>query len=192
MEQILFINACVRTGSRTMQLAQHVLSQLEGACHTCQLQDEGLLPLNRERLANRDALLAKGKMDDACFRWAKQFAQADTIVIAAPYWELSFPALLKIYLENITVTGITFTYENNRPVGLCRAKRLIYVTTAGGPIFADFGFAQVEALARNFFGIREVLCCSAEGLDIIGADVTALLENAKNCFERELKGEITV
>ena len=58
MEQILFINACVRTGSRTMQLAQHVLSQLEGACHTCQLQDEGLLPLNRARLANRDALLA--------------------------------------------------------------------------------------------------------------------------------------
>lgn len=48
--------------------------------------------------------------------------------------DLSFPARLKIYLENIYVTGIVSKYdENGRPRGLCRAERLYYVTTAGGP-----------------------------------------------------------
>ena len=40
------------------------------------------------------------------FDLASQFQQADEIVIAAPYWDLSFPAILKLYLENIYVTGV--------------------------------------------------------------------------------------
>lgn len=41
------------------------------------------------------------------FKYAKQFAEADEIVIAAPYWDLAFPATVRIYFEAITVTGIT-------------------------------------------------------------------------------------
>ena len=53
----------------------------------------------------------------------KQFAAADVIVIAAPYWDLMFPAVLKTYLENITVTGITFCYsDQGRPQSMCKAK----------------------------------------------------------------------
>ena len=43
--------------------------------------------------------------------YAKQFAGADTIVIAAPFWDLSFPAILKTYIENIYVTGIVSRYS---------------------------------------------------------------------------------
>lgn len=81
-----------------------------------------------------ESLLKDGKFDDPMFRYAKQFANADEIVVAAPFWDLSFPAKLKIYLEQIAVAGITFRYTNGRPTGLCKAKKLTYITTSGGPI----------------------------------------------------------
>ena len=52
----------------------------------------------------------------------------------------AFPAKLKIYFEQITVSGLTFKYRNGNPLGLCKAKSLTYVTTSGGPIIADFGY----------------------------------------------------
>lgn len=54
--------------------------------------------------------MARGDYRDPLFRYAKQFAQAADIVVAAPYWDLSFPAILKVYLEQICVTGLTFQY----------------------------------------------------------------------------------
>ena len=88
---------------------------------------------------------------------------------------------LKTYLEQICVTGVTFAYgEDGRPYGLCKAARLYYVTTSGGPIFADqFGFGYVEALCKAFFGIEDVRFVKAEGLDIIGADIDGILASAK-------------
>ena len=115
------------------------------------------------------------------FRFAKQFASADTIVIAAPFWDLSFPAVVKIYFENITVSGITFEYsKEGRPTGKCQAKKLYYVTTAGGYIEKNnFGFEYVKAIAENFFGINDVRFFAAEGLDIFGADIQAIMDEAK-------------
>ena len=95
------------------------------------------------------------------FKYAKQFADSDTIVIAAPYWDLMFPALLKIYFEAITVTGITFKYSpEGQPIGLCKAKRLIYLTTAGGRVFDELnlGFDYSKKLATLFYGFPETVC----------------------------------
>ena len=108
----------------------------------------------------------------------------ETIVIAAPYWDLSFPAMLKQYLEQINVVGITFKYtEEGVPVGLCRARKLFYVTTAGG-FYApeDFGFGYVKALAQNYYGIPDVRKIEADGLDIDGADVDAIMKAAENAL----------
>ena len=67
------------------------------------------------------------------FEPARQFAAADKLVIAAPFWDMSFPAILKIYLERISVTDLTFGYsEEGAMVGLCRASKLLYITTRGG------------------------------------------------------------
>ncbi|MBR5295464.1 MAG: NAD(P)H-dependent oxidoreductase, partial [Clostridia bacterium] len=116
------------------------------------------------------------------FDLAKQFAEADTIVFAAPYWDMMFPSVLKTYLENITVCGITFRYtKEGRPQGMCKAKSVYYLTTAGGYIGSnDFGFLYIKALAENFFGIEKIHRFSAEGLDIIGADVDGILKKAKD------------
>ena len=177
---ILFVNGCVRENSRTLELAQAVLAKETDTIEEVRLYPDGPNGLNAETLRLRDALLTNQELDHPMFRWARQFAAADTIVIAAPYWDLAFPAKVRAYLEEVTVSGITFRYgENGIPQGLCRAKRLIYVTTAGGPIFQNYGYEYIKALAQGFYGIPDVSLVRAEGLDIRGADPEAIMVRAK-------------
>ena len=180
MEKILFINACIRPNSRTLELANHVLNTLSGEICEVKLYDEDLAPLNLSELELRHNAHLVNDYSNKSFKLAKQFANADTIVVSAPYWDLMFPAVVKNYFEKITVNGLTFAYgENGVPKGLCKAKRLIYVTTSGGPILHNFGFDYVASLAKCFYGITEVQFVSAQGLDVYGADVTKILEDAK-------------
>ena len=178
---ILFVNACVRPDSRTKQLADYLLEKLDGTVTEVDLSTEDIRPLNQETLEQRNACLAAGQLDAPLLRHAQQFAAADVVVVAAPYWDLSFPALLKAYVEAINVTGVTFVYtEDGRPQGLCRAKKLYYVTTAGGPILSDeYGYGYMECVCRMFYGISETYQVKAQGLDIIGADVAGILAEAR-------------
>ena len=75
------------------------------------------------------------------------------------------------------MVGITFRYTpEGIPEGLCRAERLYYVTTAGGDFFPEqYGFGYIQALAQNFYHIKDVKLIKATGLDIEGAPVE------KNC-----------
>lgn len=195
MEHILFVNACTRPDSRTYDLAQHILSKLDGYVDHLRLYDEHIPPLDLNGMAQREASARAGDLSAPILRYALQFAHADTIVMAAPYWDLLFPAVVRTYLESVTVTGVTFKYTpEGIPAGLCRAKKLIYVTTAGGPIMdLNFGFDYVKALSQLYFGIPEVLCFTAEGLDIVGADVNKLMTAAKQTVDKAFgKSERTV
>lgn len=180
-EQILHINACARPNSRTNELAQHLLNFLEGEITHINLYETKVSPLDSIELEKRTENIKKGNFSCVEFEQAKMFAEADTIVIAAPFWDLSFPAVLKLYIENITVSGITFEYsEKGRPVGKCKAKKLYYITTSGGYIDTNnFGFDYIKALAESFFGISDIRFCAAEGLDVIGTDVQAVMSEAK-------------
>ena len=98
----------------------------------------------------------------------KMIAQYDTIVIAAPYWDMMFPSALKIYYEHISVSGITFAYgQKGEEIGLCKAKKAVYITTSGGYIGnRNFGYEYTKSLF-NFMGINDIYFIKAEGLDII-------------------------
>ena len=179
-KQILYVNACVRKESRTRSLAKKLLARLDMPYEEIRLEDISFPAVTEEYLNTRDQLLSQEAFQDPLFDLARQFSEAETIVIAAPYGDLSFPAMLKQYLEQITVVGITFKYsEKGIPVGLCRAKRLFYVTTAGG-FFApeEYGFGYVKGLAQNYYGIQDVRKVEALGLDIYGADVDAIMTSA--------------
>lgn len=181
MNKILYINACCRENSRTNELAQCLLDSLKGSVQKLDLYEENLKPLDARLLYERDRILDEGKTDDESLALARQFASADTIVIAAPYWDLMFPSVLKVYLENITVSGVTFRYsEKGIPQSLCKAKNLYYITTSGGFIGKNnFGFDYIKAVAEAFFGIGNVRFFSAEGLDIYGADTDGILQKVK-------------
>ena len=179
---ILFINACVRQGSRTKMLADHLLSLRNEPFEEVRLDALTFPAVDRDFLIRRDRLIQAKAYSDPMFELARQFAAADDIVIAAPFWDLSFPAALKQDFEQINVLGVTFSYTpEGVPQGLCRAKSLTYITTAGGGFVPDeFGFGYVKALAQGYYGIREVRQFKAVGLDIDGADVDAIMQSARD------------
>jgi FMN-dependent NADH-azoreductase len=187
-KKILYINACVRKNSRTKRLADCLVSRLEGETEEVRLEDICFGISDERFITGRDRLLAAGVYDHPMFGLARSFAAADVIVIAAPFWDLSFPAALKQYFEQVNAIGITFRYtETGEPQGLCKAEKLYYVTTAGGPIYSDaFGYGYVKALAQTFYGIPETEMISAENLDMIGADVEAIL---RETIDKQIRRE---
>ena len=177
-EPILFINACVRKNSRTKRLADKLLVKLDKPYTELKLSDIEFPKVDEEFLNTRDKLISERHFDAPMFKLASQFAQAETIVIAAPFWDLSFPSVLKQYFEQINVVGITFKYsEDGVPLGLCKANRLFFVTTAGGNhVPEEYGFGYIKALSQGFYNIADVRMIRAVGLDILGADCEAILK----------------
>lgn len=178
---ILLINACVRTDSRTKRLTDALLKELDGEITEVVLSEIDFPVVDEAFLQKRDALIAEKQWDDPIFNLAMQFKSADTIVVAAPYWDLSFPSSLKQYFEQINAMGTTFDYsDEGLQIPLCKAEKLYYVTTAGGALVPyEFGFGYVKALAENFYGIKEVKLLTAVGLDIYGADVETIIKEAE-------------
>ena len=184
MKQVLLIDCCIRREeSRTKQLADAFLSALPADCNVTvlNLMDEKLAYFEGEFLGDRQRLLEKGELNHPRFRYAHQFAEADVIVMAAPFWDLGFPALLKVYIENISVDGITFGCNETGCFGTCKATDLVFLTTRGGyyegsPM--EMGSRYLEAL-KDFFGIGSYHCIAADGIDIAGADIADILDKAK-------------
>ena len=179
--KLLYINACVRAESRTKRLADKLLHKINETYDEVCLKDIRFPVMDEGFLQERARLASEEEFSNPMIKLAKQFAEAEEIVIAAPYWDLSFPASLKQYLEHINVVGITFKYtEEGVPVGLCKAKRLFVVSTAGG-FFApeEYGFGYIKALAENYYGIKDVRHIRALGLDIVGADEKKILLEAE-------------
>lgn len=190
MENLLFVNACVREGnSRTLKLARRFLEAWQGAHPNGVITEVDLIkarlsPQYPEVLRERDELWNAGRFDHAMFAPARQFAAAGKIVIAAPFWDLSFPAVLKIYLERISVSGITFGYDDQGAnLGLCKADKLLLITTRGGNFslpetaWMEMGARQLHALCA-MYGISSFKCLAAEGLDDVRNDAAALLGEA--------------
>ena len=187
MENLLFVNACVRgEKSRTLQLARRFLEAYQAkhpdtAVTERDLCADRLQPQYPEVLAERDALWSAGRLDQPMFDPARQFAAADKIVVAAPFWDLCFPAVLKIYLERVSVTDITFGYdEQEAMVGLCKASSLLLITTRGGNYAGtelEMGTPLLKALC-TMYGIPKFTCLDAEGLDDVRNDREAILASA--------------
>ena len=185
--KVLFINACMRgEKSRTLVLCRDYLEKLQAAHPDAEIEEVDLNSLELEVqdngvLEQRDALRHAGNFDHEMFDLAKQLIAADHVVIGAPYWDLSFPAKLKMYLERCSVDKLTFIYdEHGVPQGQCRADALVYITTSGGYIGElNYGFDYVKGLCGVLFGIKTFHFASAEGIDIFGTDVAAKLDEAK-------------
>ncbi|WP_037372374.1 NAD(P)H-dependent oxidoreductase [Anaerovorax odorimutans] len=182
--KILLINACTRPKSRTLKLAKHFIEvykkkNSEDEFTELRLYDEKELTyLDRRNIKLRNELIEKKQWDHPMFKYANEFAQMDRIIVAAPYWDLAFPAILKVYLENIFVCGITFAYDENGEIGLCNADKLLYITTAGGPLHGmDLGKQYIEAVCKEF-GIDKFDYLLAEGLDVKEWDTEKILNEA--------------
>lgn len=186
MSEILFVNCCVRDGSRTKRLAEYVLKKMGGNSEEVNISLSDLRPLDKALLEKRNDDIARGDYSNRMYDQARLFSSADNIVIAAPYWDLSFPSCLKVYIENISVLGLTFEYgTDGKPKGLCKANRFIYVTTSGGRIGEyNLGYDYIHALFTGLFGFEKGIFIKAEELDIDGKDPELILKSAMNDVDR--------
>lgn len=186
MKNILYINACIKreVDSRTNRLAQAYLKRsLEaqnGSLSVVNLEETVMHPLTGKSLAEREKAIAENDFSSASFDLARNFAAADEVVIAVPYWDMSFPAFLKLYIEQLCVNKLTFCYnEMGVPSGLTNIKKVVYLTTSGGYIGNNnFGFDYIKALFTTLFGVDDIKFFSAEGLDICGNDSEKILAAA--------------
>lgn len=178
--KLLYLDACPRRRglSRTLRLADAFLSECQSIGYETEYVELGALsltPHTGERLELRDKLIESGDYSHPMFAHAAKLKEADAVLIAAPYWDLGFPAVLKLYFENVIVAGLTFTTdERGGFVGLCRSRRLMYVTTAGGCVNVDFGFPYVYALS-DMLGLGDCSRIAGEGLDLWENDPEAIV-----------------
>ena len=192
--KLLFIDGCVSQrgpASRTRALAGAFLSAFQAAhpeaeVETVVLETLDAKPFLPAALDERDALASRGAFDAPVFDLARQFRGADRIVAAAPFWDLSFPAAMRTYIEHISVNGLCYHYEADGCHGDCRGTRLAYLTTGGD-------FQRPESLGVLYwkqlsamFGIPRFDYVFAGGLDVDPAKTAALLEAA--CQEARALG----
>ena len=187
---LLFVDGCIRGAqSRTRVLAQAFLDTLTAlrpdcTAETADLNVLRLVPLYGDTLAARDRAVAQRDWSNPWFAEAVRFQKADRIVIAAPFWEGTFPAALHTYIEHVCAAGLTFRYgEHGEQIGLCRAARAVFFGTKGGiysrgPAREDDFAARFLRTNLRMLGVPQLDVIEAEGLDIDGSDVDAILAEA--------------
>ena len=178
----LFVNACLRETSRTLRLAEAYLKKHVTDVKEVKIDTLNLLPFNNERLAAREADIAALDFDKPAYDMARDFMNADDSVIAAPLWDCSYPSMLKIYFEHLFVRDLLFRYDMGIPHGLCKAKRLTYITTAGGSIFEGNSLEQNLREMMALFGIEELQFIKADNLDVYVDEVDTMLEKVIAAF----------
>lgn len=190
MSKVLYIkaNAKEEGESRTFKISDSFIEEYK----VLNPSDEIItLDLYKEGIS----FLPVGKLDEVLvpdtgtgknhpiLKYAYQFLEADKYVIAEPFWNLSIPAILKAYIDYITVTGITFKYTAEGPVGLCFGKKAVNIVSRGGdysslPAAAfEMGDKYLRTLF-GFLGITDFQTIAANGIDVIGNDANAIVEEA--------------
>lgn len=94
MKSLVFIDACMRgKESRTRRIAEPIIDKLSERYEIIKY-DLNQLPLTivQEDLIQKRA---HGDYDSMSLSWAETIRDADRIVIAAPFWDMSYPAALK-------------------------------------------------------------------------------------------------
>ena len=172
--KLLFVDCCISQRgeeSRTARLCRAFLDALakKGGgleVERLDLRRAKLRPFTVAMLDARDALFRARAFDDEAYALARQFRDADGIVVGAPFWDLSFPAQLRIYLEHVSANGIAYYYDERGPHGNCKARWLVYLTTGGAPELAGSLGVEYWRQLCAMFGIKEYHSLFAGGLDI--------------------------
>lgn len=191
MKQLLVIDSTIRPHeiSRTAQLLDIFTRNFQEQHPDCKmeyliLRDLSLKPLLNEEITVRDILLQKQQFSHPMFDLAHQFADADRILIAAPFWDLSFPSILKIYVEHLCVNGITFGYGAKGLEGYCHADKLIFLQSSGGFVGQENPALSYVRSICQMFGIGQTEYFCAEGLDIKELDQGEIWKRAVEAVEK--------
>ena len=166
MKNLIYINACMRAGSRTLRIATPIIEELRKRykVETVDLTKNLYPAADNYTLEDRN----QGIVPQEHVALAKRIAAAGRIVIAAPFWDMSFPSALKVFFENMLLFGVTFDSNDKECYGLCKAEKVMYITTRGMDIGTGDPLEQatpyIKALS-HLWGWGELTVISAQNMD---------------------------
>lgn len=169
MKKLLYIDACIRDEmSRTKRIATPIVEALKQKyeVQTLVINDLDLSIVKKELITKRN----NGVIDPQVMSWAESVRDADRIVIAAPFWDMSFPAALKNFLELCSIFDVTFKSDEKTCYGNCKAEKMLYITTRGMDISTgdvlEQGTPYLKAISW-LWGIGPMQVVSAQNMDYI-------------------------
>ncbi len=168
MSKLVVINACVRQAdSRTLRIAQPVIEALAHRYETLRYdlpEMDGMLPLTPALFEER----GRGMVPQWALDAARDIAQAHRLLIAAPFWDMSFPALLKCFFEQTSLFDVTFTDTGKACKGLCQAPKVLYITTRGMDISTGDPLEQATPYLKaigTLWNLGELTTIAAQNMD---------------------------
>ncbi|EOU1841698.1 FMN-dependent NADH-azoreductase [Clostridium perfringens] len=192
MSKVLYIKANIKNEgeSRTFKVSDSFVEEYkknnpEDQIITLDLYKENIDFLRADDLGKLFGPKDEESKNNSILKYAYQFADADKYIIAAPMWNLSFPAILKAYIDYVSVSGITFKYTAEGPVGLLNNKKAVHIVSRGGG-YDNSPYEMGDRYLRTilgFFGIKDIETIAIDNLDVIGVNVK---EKVKEGIEKAI------
>jgi FMN-dependent NADH-azoreductase len=114
-------------------------------------------------------------------RLVDELIDADKVVISTPMYNLSVPAALKAWIDQIVRVGRTFGFGDNGLVGLLTGKKVAVIITSGSPLAGtpyDFEEPYLRGILA-FIGITDVTFVRVEGFSNPAIDKETLRTEAE-------------
>lgn len=169
MNKLVYIDACIRDeDSRTKKIATPLIEKLNNKYDitTFVINDLKLDIVQKELIKKR----LKGDIPDYIINWTETIRDADRVVISAPFWDMSIPSSLKVFIELCSILNVTFKSNNKTCYGNCKSKKVLYITTRGMDISTrdklDQGTPYLEALSF-LWGLGDVIVVSSQNMDYV-------------------------
>lgn len=185
MSKVLYIKANIKNEgeSRTFKVSDSFVEEYkknnpEDEIITLDLYKENIDFLRADDLGKLFGPKDEESKNNSILKYAYQFADADKYIIAAPMWNLSFPAILKAYIDYVSVSGITFKYTAEGPVGLLNNKKAVHIVSRGGG-YDNSPYEMGDRYLRTilgFFGIKDIEIIAIDNLDVMGVNVEEKVE----------------
>ncbi|MDK0616507.1 FMN-dependent NADH-azoreductase [Clostridium perfringens] len=185
MSKVLYVKANIKNEgeSRTFKVSDSFVEEYkknnpEDEIITLDLYKENIDFLRVDDLGKLFGPKDEESKNNSILKYAYQFADADKYIIAAPMWNLSFPAILKAYIDYVSVSGITFKYTAEGPVGLLNNKKAVHIVSRGGG-YDNSPYEMGDRYLRTilgFFGIKDIGTIAIDNLDVIGVNVEEKVE----------------
>ncbi|TPE20596.1 FMN-dependent NADH-azoreductase [Clostridium perfringens] len=185
MSKVLYIKANIKNEgeSRTFKVSDSFVEEYkknnpEDEIITLDLYKENIDFLRADDLGKLFGPKDEESKNNSILKYAYQFADADKYIIAAPMWNLSFPAILKAYIDYVSVSGITFKYTAEGPVGLLNNKKAVHIVSRGGG-YDNSPYEMGDRYLRTilgFFGIKDIETIAIDNLDVMGVNVEKKVE----------------
>ncbi|EHR9038523.1 NAD(P)H-dependent oxidoreductase [Clostridium perfringens] len=185
MSKVLYVKANIKNEgeSRTFKVSDSFVEEYkknnpEDEIITLDLYKENIDFLRVDDLGKLFGPKDEESKNNSILKYAYQFADADKYIIAAPMWNLSFPAILKAYIDYVSVSGITFKYTAEGPVGLLNNKKAVHIVSRGGG-YDNSPYEMGDIYLRTilgFFGIKDIETIAIDNLDVMGVNVKEKVE----------------